>query len=76
MKVTFLIGAGCEGKDQFEFPSGVDFRKQILAADGVKEFAGHFNKRDAFIFPSGKIIKSNSTNILYQTIVENGVDKF
>ena len=76
MKVTFLIGAGCEGKDQFELPSGVDFKKQILAADGVKEFAGHFNKRDAFIFPSGKIIKSNSTNILYQTIVENGVDKF
>lgn len=75
MKVTFLIGAGCEGKDQFELPSGVDFKKQILLADGVKEFAGYFNKKDAFAFPSGKIIKSNSTNILYQTIVENGLDE-
>lgn len=68
MQYTFLIGAGAEGEGQIGMSSGAHFKRKIILANGVREFAGYFV--DNKMMRDGKLLTANSTNVLYQTIVE------
>lgn len=68
MKCTFLFGAGAEGKGQLGLSSGAEFKKKIIRAQDVKEFAEHFN--NGINLRNQRLLTANSTNVLYQTIME------
>ncbi len=75
-QVTFLLGSGCEGKNQLELPSGVTFKRDTIFAENVAElvYAINFKKQPEII--NGSIITHRNSSILYQTIREHGLDSF
>lgn len=73
-KVVFLFGAGCEGKGQLGLPSGLDFAKGTLLANGAKELYEKLNGMNEYVMHNDKLIHHNASGILYQTLVENDSD--
>ena len=76
MKITFLFGAGAEGKGQIDMPFGNEFKKDIVIADNVVPFMNGINKSASHILPikAGTNLAHNSSGVLYQTIVERQAD--
>ena len=71
MRITFLFGAGCEGKGQYGLPSGCEFKRETILASNVKTLFSNLNSSEKGIsIENGTIIKHNSTSILYQTLSE------
>ena len=71
MRITFIFGAGCEGKGQYGLPSGCEFKRETILASNVKTLFSNLNSSDKGIsIENGTIIKHNSTSILYQTLSE------
>jgi len=71
--VAFLCGAGCEGKNQLDFPSGANFKKDIVLAKNIKTLYEKINSSGKFHenFSNGAIIDARCSTILYQTFVEH-----
>ena len=76
MNIAFLLGAGCEGLEQMGLPSGNDFKRDTVVADKTVELIKLLNPSSDFKIKKGTILGHNSTNILYQTIVERGLESF
>ncbi|WP_026836070.1 hypothetical protein [Eubacterium xylanophilum] len=70
MKITFLMGAGCEGKGQIGLSSGAEFQKETLLARRSKELANILNNNMSLI--NGIFLTWNSYSVLYQTIIKKG----
>ncbi len=70
-KIIFLLGAGCETGELFGISSGLDFKEQTIRADDVKQFYKKINNSKKFQIRKGPIIHSNTTSVLYQTIIEH-----
>lgn len=73
-KIAFLMGAGCEGIDQLGLPSGADFKKKTIMAKDVVKLIYSINQTTDPKIKEGSIITYNSTSILYQTLVEYGIE--
>ena len=71
--IVFLFGAGVEGKNQFDLPSGMEFKKGTIVSKNISEFYKAINKGDSTI-NNRPLLHHNSTSILYQTLIENGCD--
>ncbi len=69
-KVVFLFGAGCEGKGQLGFPSGSEFKREIICADGVSKLFKMINPYSSYVINEGKFLHHNASNVLYQTLKE------
>ncbi len=76
MNIAFLLGAGCEGLEQMGLPSGNDFKRDTVVADKTVELIKLLNPSSDFKIKKGTFLGHNSTNILYQTIVERGLESF
>ena len=77
-KYTFLFGAGAEGDGQLNMPSGAAFKRDIILVENVSDFANSFlgnekdiSKEKKYVLDNRKLLSSNSTSILYQTLKEN-----
>ena len=71
-KIAFLCGAGCEGKSQFELPSGANFKEDILRSKNIKSLYERINNSPRFAeILNGAIIDARCSNILYQTFFEH-----
>ena len=71
-KIAFLCGAGCEGKSQFELPSGANFKEDILRSKNIKSLYEKINNSPRFAeILNGAIIDARCSNILYQTFFEH-----
>lgn len=68
--IVFFFGAGCEGKDQFDLPSGADFKRETILAKDAKALYDFLNDNSDYSPPNGCLLHYNSTNILYQTLLE------
>lgn len=66
MKITFLLGAGCEGKGQIGMSSGAKFQRKTILAKNVKDLINNLNNECDI--RNGSFLTSNSTSVLYQTI--------
>ena len=66
MKITFLLGAGCEGKGQIGMSSGAEFQRKTILAKNVKDLINNLNNECDI--RNGSFLTSNSTSVLYQTI--------
>ena len=73
-KITFLTGAGCEGAGQLGLPVGAGFKKDTILAKGVVDLIYSINQKTGSQIKNGTIIAQNSTSILYQTIMEHGIE--
>ena len=71
-KIAFLTGAGCEGLGQLGLPAGSSFKRDTILAKGVVNLIYSLNQQADPKIRNGTIISYNSTNILYQTIMEYG----
>ena len=76
MKITFLFGAGAEGKGQINMPFGNEFKKDIIVAENVVPFMNEINKGASLVLPikAGTNLAHSSSGVLYQTIVERQAD--
>lgn len=69
--ITFLFGAGAEGKGQFEMPSGADFKKDLIVPKGVKSFSEAVLSKTDYRINDQTLLSWNSTSVLYQAIIES-----
>ncbi len=78
-KITFIFGAGAEGKD-YGLSCGNEFKKNILLCENVLQIYKLINNEDRLIpLKNGLLIRHNSSSTLYQTLKENEstfTDKF
>lgn len=70
-KITFLIGAGAESSDNYNLPTGAEFKKQIIMSKNVNTIFKAINKNEKIKLNNEILIKYNSTSTLYQTLVEH-----
>ena len=75
-QITFLLGAGCEGRGQLGLPSGNSFKRDTIVAKDVTELIYAINKKNVPEIKNGTIIAHNSSSVLYQTICEYGMNRF
>ena len=75
IKYTFLFGAGAEGEGQIGMPSGSNFKKDVILAKGVVDFADIFLGKTGKKLKEGMLLTANSTGTLYQTVKELTRDK-
>lgn len=71
--IVFFFGAGCEGKDQFNLPSGPDFKKETILAKDAKALYDFLNNNSDYSPNTSSILNKNASNILYQTLAEKEV---
>ena len=77
MKVSFLFGAGCEDGGQLNLPAGDGFKRDTILAKDAVEFFLKLNKpTNSVKIRRGCFLTANSSNVLYQTIKEQGVKTF
>ncbi len=69
-KVSFLVGAGCEGQGQLYLPSGRDFKRDTIVANQITILINAINPQGILSIRNGTILAHNSHSILYQTITE------
>lgn len=77
--IAFLLGAGCEGSEQINLPSGADFKKDTILATDVLPLMQVINDDSIlkkYKLMRGPIIGAREYSILYQTIIEQGLDSF
>ena len=75
-QVTFLLGSGCEGKNQLELPSGVTFKRNTILAENIAKLVYAINFQEEPKIKNGPIITHRNSSILYQTIREHGLNSF
>ena len=68
--ITILFGAGAEGKGQLGFPSGAEFKRDIILGENVSRFFNSFITNTDYRMNNRKLLSIGSTSVLYQTIAE------
>ena len=72
MRISFLLGAGCEGTGQLDIPSGAAFKRDTILAKDAEILIKRINQGQYVdSIRKGCILSPNSTSILYQTIIED-----
>lgn len=71
INITFLIGAGAECNEPFNIINGNNFKKEVLFCKNVAEIYKKINNDNEIKVTSDKILTGNSTNVFYQTLIEN-----
>lgn len=69
--ITFLIGAGAECNEPFNIINGNNFKIEVLFCKNVAEIYKKINNNNEIKVTSDKILTGNSTNVFYQTLIEN-----
>ena len=75
--ITFLIGAGCEGKEQLELPSGASFKRDTILSRNVTNLIESINinkkqdKSKLYPISNNGLLRYNSNSVLYQTYIEH-----
>ena len=64
-KISFLFGAGAEGKGQYGLPSGASFNRDLLVSENGSDFFRALNKAEADFSKFVNIKKSK--NIYYNS---------
>lgn len=80
-KIAFLFGAGCEGKGQFELPSGIEFLKDTFFCEKTNEIIPALEKffckknlyfDNSYNYGKSTLVSSNFSNKILKNLAETG----
>ena len=76
IKITFLLGAGCECNEQLGIASGADFKKDIILSKGCSKLFYLLNNTNEYEITDKSCLFYNNHNVFYATIIESESEIF